>query len=213
MAQSIRTFSAPLIRRLPEYYSYLESALAQGLKTVSSTAIAAHLNIEPIMVRKDCAAIGAVARPRIGFDTSELISAISEYMGWGNLDEMIIAGCGSLGSALISYNGFEKRGFRVIAGFDNDPSKSGKPINGVSIFPISKMINLTKRLHIEIGIIAVPADAAQEVSDMMVEAGIKGIWNFSPCGLNVPKNVIVQQEDLITSLVILQKGMRHGRQD
>jgi redox-sensing transcriptional repressor len=211
MPQTIRTFSAPLIRRLPEYHSYLESALAQGLTTVSSTAIAAHLNIDPIVVRKDCEAIGAVGRPRIGFDISSLIASIYEYMGWGNLDELVIAGCGSLGSALIGYNGFEKRGFRIVAGFDNDPSKTGKPINSVSIFPLSKMVNLVKRLHVEIGIIAVPPQAAQKIADMMVEAGIKGIWNFSPCALKVPKTVIVQQEDLITSLVILQKGMKHER--
>lgn len=211
MPQTIRTFSAPLIRRLPEYHSYLESALSQGLTTISSTAIAAHLNIDPIVVRKDCEAIGAVGRPRIGFDISTLISAIYEYMGWGNLDELIIVGCGSLGSALIRYNGFEKRGFRIIAGFDLDPDKTGKNINGVSVLPISKMVNLVKRLHIEIGIIAVPLEMAQEVADMMVEAGIKGIWNFSPCALKVPKNVIVQQEDLITSLVILQKGMKNGK--
>ena len=211
MQQTIRTFSAPLIRRLPEYHSYLESVQVQGLSTISSTAIAQHLNIDPIVVRKDLEAVGAVGRPKIGFVVADLIQAIHTYMGWGNLDELVIAGCGSLGSALIGYSGFEKRGFRIVAGFDRDPDKNGREINGVMVFPIKKMVNLVKRLHVEIGIIAVPAEAAQEVADMMVEAGVKGLWNFSPCALKVPRSVVVQQEDLIASLVILQKGMKHEK--
>lgn len=211
MKKPIRTFSAPLIRRLPEYHSYLEAAVSQGQKTISSTVIAEHLNIDPVVVRKDLEAVGAVGRPKIGFTISKLIESIHHFMGWGNLDELIIAGCGSLGSALIGYNGFEKRGFKIVAGFETDQKKIGKTINGVSVFALKKLGNLTKRLHIEIGIITVPADAAQDIADTMVEAGIKGIWNFSPCALKVPKNVIVQQEDLIASLVILQKGMRHGK--
>jgi redox-sensing transcriptional repressor len=208
MDQPVRQFSAPLIRRLPEYHAFCEVLLKQGQQTASSTTIASHCNIDPIVVRKDLESIGAVGRPKIGFLTEELIKVIHEYMGWGKLDELIIVGCGSLGSALIGYGGFAKRGFKIVAGFDIDPTMHGKEINGVAVFPLSKLANLVKRLHIEIGIIAVPPDAAQEVADVMVEGGIRGIWNFSPFALKVPREVIVQQEDLIASLVILQKGMK-----
>lgn len=207
MNQPIRKFSAPLIRRLPEYHAYIETIQKQGQRTISSTAIASHLNIDPIVVRKDLESIGAVGRPKVGFVVEELISVIHGFMGWGKLDELILAGCGSLGSALIGYNGFIKRGFKIVAGFDVDPALDGTTINDVSIFPLDKLVNLTRRLHIEIGIIAVPAEAAQPVADLMVDAGIRGIWNFSPAALKVPREVMVQQEDLISSLVVLQKGM------
>lgn len=203
-----RTFSAPLIRRLPEYHAFCESLANQGQRTVSSTAIAEHCNIDSIVVRKDLENIGAKGRPKIGFIAAELIDAIHEYMGWGMLDELIIAGCGSLGSALISYSGFSRRGFKIIAGFDVDQDVIGTKINDVEVFSLTKLSNIVQRLHVEIGIIAVPPEAAQKVADSMIDGGIRGIWNFSPCALNVPRSVIVQQEDLMSSLVILQKSMK-----
>lgn len=210
MVAPVRQFSAPLIRRLPEYHSYLEIALHQGQVTISSALMANHLNIDPIVVRKDLEAIGATGKPKVGFITADLIKSIHDFMGWGQFSDLIIAGCGSLGSALLGYAGFARRGFKIVAGFDVDPKKAGTRISGVSIFPLSKMLNLARRLHIEIGIIAVPPEAAQEVADIMVAAGIKGIWNFSPYALKVPREVIVQQEDLITSLAVLQKSMKPG---
>ena len=212
MTQPLRQFSAPLIRRLPEYHAYLESVIKSS-QTISSTAIASYLNIDPIVVRKDLEHVGAKGRPKIGFVVGELLSTIHKYMGWGKLDDLVIAGCGSLGSALLGYDGFSKRGFKFVVGFDNDPSKTGTVINGVSIYPLSKLVNLVRRLHIEVGVIAVPPAAAQEVADLMIEGGIRGIWNFSPSALNVPKGVIVQQEDLITSLVILQKGISRNEHE
>jgi redox-sensing transcriptional repressor len=207
MTPTVRKFSAPLIRRLPEYHAFCESIQADGITTISSTVIASHCNIDSIVVRKDLEAIGATGRPKIGFNVDDLLKSIHEYMGWGNMDELIIAGCGSLGSALIGYNGFAKRGFKIIAGFDIDPQIAGSTIEDVSILPMNKLVNIARRLHIEIGIIAVPAAAAQDVADTMVQGGIRGIWNFSPAALKAPPGVIVQQEDLIASLVILQKSM------
>lgn len=207
MEPTVRQFSAPLIRRLPKYHAYCEAILNGGQQTVSSTAIAAHCNLDPVVVRKDLEGIGAKGRPKIGFDTRELIAAIHEFMGWGKLDELIIVGCGSLGSALIRYGGFAKRGFKIVAGFDTDERLVGKKIGDVLVLPLSKLTNLVRRMHLEIGIITVPPDAAQGVADMMIAGGIRGIWNFSPFALKVPREVVVQQEDLITSLVILQKSL------
>lgn len=207
MRQQIRQFSAPLIRRLPEYHAYCETILKQGVQTVSSTAIADHCNIDSIVVRKDLEGVGAKGRPKIGFEVASLVKCIHDYMGWGKLDELIIAGCGSLGSALMGYSGFALRNFKIIAGFDVDAAVIGTEINGVPIFPLEKLADLAHRLHIEIGVVAVPPAAAQAVADAMIEGGIKGIWNFSPCALKVPREIIVQQEDLIASLVILQKSI------
>jgi len=207
MHQPIRQFSAPLIRRLPEYHAYCETILKLGVQTVSSTVIAEHCNIDPVVVRKDLESVGAKGRPKIGFDVASVIHFIHTYMGWGKLDELIIAGCGSLGSALMNYSGFSLRGFKIIAGFDVNEEVIDTEICGVTILSLDKLTDLVKRLHIEIGIIAVPPAAAQVAADAMVEGGIRGIWNFSPCALKVPRDVIVQQEDLIASLVILQKSI------
>jgi len=202
-----RRFSIPTIRRLPGYYAFLEHAAAKGIMAISSATIAGHLNIDPIMVRKDLDSIGAAGRPKIGFNVAELLAVIKEFMGWGRLDELIIAGCGDLGAALMGYKGFPRRGFRIVAGFDRDPALEGKTIHGIQVFPMEKMANLIARLHIEIGLIAVPAEAAQQVADQMITGGVRGIWNFSSAALKVPKRVLVQQEDLTASLVILQKNL------
>jgi redox-sensing transcriptional repressor len=211
MPQTSKQFSIPIIRRLPEYHAFLEQALKEGEKTVSSTAIARHLNQDPIVVRKDLEGIGAVGRPKIGFKTVELINAIEDYMGWGELNDLVIVGCGDLGSAIMGYPGFSRRGYKIVAGFDIDPQKIDTEIHGITIFPADKITNLVPRLHIEIAIMTVPAPSAQNIADLLIEAGIKGIWNFSPAALNVPKDITVQQEDLIASLAILQKNVQHIR--
>jgi redox-sensing transcriptional repressor len=204
----ITTFSIPLIRRLPQYHSFVEGLIREGQLTVSSSAIAAHLNLDAIQVRKDIEHIGVIGRPRIGYDARELVKIIAEFLGWNNLNQLILVGCGGLGSALLGYGGFARRNFEIVAGFDTDPVKVGTTIHGKSVLPLAKLDDLCRRLHIEMGIVAVPADHAQEVVDLMIKAGITGIWNFSPAAVNVPKNVVVQQEDIITSLVILQKNIQ-----
>lgn len=208
MTSPVKPFSIPIIRRLPEYHAFLEQVVAKGTETISSTTIAEFLNLDPIVVRKDLEHVGALGKPKIGFVVQDLISAISDYMGWERVDELVLVGVGDLGSALMGYAGFAKRGFKIVAAFDQMLSKSGTSVHGIPVFPVSKLVNLVKRLRIEIGIITVPPNAAQEVADLLIEAGIKGIWNFSPAALRVPANVSVQQEDIISSLVILQKNMQ-----
>jgi redox-sensing transcriptional repressor len=207
-----RQFSFPVVRRLPEYHAFLEAAAKRGELTTSSTAIAEHLNIDPVTVRKDLESIGATGRPKIGFSVPDLMTLISNYMGWGKLDELVIVGCGNQGSALMGYDGFAKRGFKIVAGFDQNVKTDFATIHGISVLPMHKMVDLITRLHIELAIITVPPEAAQQVADQLVAAGIKGIWNFSPAALKVPKGVVLQQEDLISSLVILQKGIQRANE-
>jgi redox-sensing transcriptional repressor len=206
-----RQFSVPLIRRLPEYYAIIEMFLKQGKVSISSTTIAEYINLDPIIVRKDLESIGAVGKPKVGFQAAKLLEEISMFMGWNTLDELVIAGCGDLGTALMGYMGFAKRGFKIIAGFDVDPLKQGTVIHGIQIFPVAEMANLIRRLHVQIGIIAVPVAAAQDIALQMVAGGVTGIWNFAPTALNLPSGISVQQEDIITSLVILQKNMHQSR--
>lgn len=204
------THSIQMIRRLPRYYAIAEQVQSQSEANISATLIANHLNLEPIVVRKDLEQVGAEGKPRLGFDVSDLLHRIASFMGWDQLNQIVLVGCGDLGSAIMGYSGFVQRGFEFVAGFDVDEAKIGTTIHGKQVLPISKFVNLCQRMHIELGIITVPASQAQSVADMMIEAGIRGIWNFSTAALNVPKHIIVQQEDIITSLVILQKRLQHA---
>lgn len=119
----------------------------------------------------------------------------------------LLVGVGNLGSALLSYNGFKEYGLNIIAGFDDDESKVGKEIGKKMVFHVNKLPDMIQRMGIKIGILTVPAPYAQEIADIMVKAGIRAIWNFTHVKLNVPKNVIIQHENLAASLVVLSKKL------
>ena len=205
MKDELSKVSIPILRRMPTYHHLLKALMDEGVTTVSSTFISEALKIDSITVRKDLAMTGVAGKPKIGFFVPKLIKSIEEFLGWNNLGDAVIAGCGSLGSALMRNKRFEEFGFQLVAGFDIDDALTGSLIGGRKVFHIDKMSDLIKRLHIRIGIIAVPENAAQDVADIMVEAGIKGIWNFAAFAIKVPDEVIVQQENLLGSLGILIK--------
>ena len=204
---SSSSVSIEMLRRLPKYYDVIEMAVKEGAKIISTSVIAEHLNLEPILVRKDLEQTGAKGRPRVGFEAVELMNRIAGFLGWGSLDNIVLVGCGSLGSALLGHKGFSRSGFDIVAGFDVDKEKIGRSIHGKKILPLSKLKDLCQRMHIEVGIISAPAEHAQSIADLMVDSGIKGIWNFSRAALKTPKNVIVHQEDMAASLVILIKKL------
>lgn len=199
--------SIPVLRRLPIYHHYIITLKESGIDMVSSTDIAEHLNIDPIQVRKDLAITGAVGKPKLGFVISDLIEHIENYLGWRRFNEAVLVGCGDLGSALVGYEGFNDYGFNIVTAFDVDEKKIGQKIHDKPVLHISKLPDLCQRLHINIGIITVPARNAQEVADIMIEGGIKAIWNFAPAALNLPKGIIIQQENIVGSLAILMKQL------
>ncbi|MCG8571429.1 MAG: redox-sensing transcriptional repressor Rex [Spirochaetes bacterium] len=202
-SHDIKSISIPTIRRLPVYHHYLEKLKKTGVTTVSATTIARALQQQPIQVRKDLAITGIIGKPKVGFDIDELLDAIKEVLGWKNNTDLILIGCGNLGTALIGYSGFKKYGINIVAAFDNDRRKIGRKIQDVPVLHIDKMKELCQRLHIEIGILTVSVTQAQQVADLMVDAGILAIWNFVAAALKVPEGVAVQQHDMAASLAIL----------
>jgi redox-sensing transcriptional repressor len=124
------------------------------------------------------------------------------------MDHAFLVGAGQLGAALIGYSGFDIKGLKLIAAFDVDESKVGTEINGIQVLHLDKMSNLVQRMHISIGIITTPARHAQEVADMMVEAGIKGIWNFTPTNLRIPDNVAIENTSIYPNLAVLFNKMK-----
>lgn len=203
----MKTTPIPVLKRLPMYYDFLANYYQQGGETISCTQIADHLNLTSIQVRKDMAFTGIIGKPKVGYVVTELQQKIANFLGWNNINEAFLVGVGHLGNALLSFEGFSKLGFKIVAGFDADSSKIDSTVHGIKIMPISKFKNLAQRMKIHIGIITTPALVAQETADIMVDSGILAIWNFTDIPLKVPESVIVQQENLASSLSILSNRL------
>lgn len=204
---NILSISKQTLQRLPYYLNYLHTQHKNGVASTSATLIAKALNLNNVLVRKDLALVSDGGRPKTGYVITGLIEDIEQFLGYDNVTEAVIVGAGHLGKALMSYGGFESYGLEIIAAFDADPSVIGLCINGKTVFDMDKMKNLCQRLNIHIGIITVGEEHAQQVCDTMVESGILAIWNFAPVHLNVPDRVIVQNENMASSLAVLSKHL------
>ena len=178
------------------------------MEYVSSSLIAETLSLNPVQVRKDLASVSTVpGRPKRGFLTERLLDDMKAYLGYNNFDEAILVGVGSLGRTLLQYPGFANYGLGIVAGFDVNTDLHGKRIGGKAVMPMDKLPSLVKRLGIHIGIIAVPSPQAQAVADLMIANGIRAIWNFSPSHVNVPRGVIIKNENLAASLAVLSREL------
>ncbi|NLG28152.1 MAG: redox-sensing transcriptional repressor Rex [Chloroflexi bacterium] len=193
----------PSLRRLPIYYRLLTAALEQGVTCISSEELGSEAGVPGAQVRKDLSYLPEYGRPGVGYDTRALAGYLEEFLGLVNDKEAILVGAGNLGRALMSYPGFERYGLEIIAVFDRDQDKVGQVIAGHDVLPVAKLPDLAKRLHVQMGIICVPADQAQHVAVLMVQGGVDVIWNFAPCHLSVPENVLVKDEDLAAELATL----------
>lgn len=203
----LQSISTQTLHRIPLYLNYLRSLPVDGSENISATAIAEALGLNDVQVRKDLAQVSSGGRPKIGYVTKRLIADIEEFMGYNDTRSAIVVGAGNLGRALFSYGGFSEYGLELVAAFDVDDSLIGTSIAGKPVLSFDRMKDLCQRMKIRIGIITVPADAAQQVCDQMVESGILAIWNFAPVHLNVPAGVLVRYENIACSLAVLAKRL------
>ena len=199
--------SKQTLHRLPIYLGYLKGLPEESYETISATIIANALHLNQVQVRKDLASVCSLGRPKIGYITDELVKEIEHFLGYDNAESAVIVGAGKLGKALLSYEGFDEYGLNIVAAFDSDESIVNNEENGKQILPVSKLKNLVERMKIHIGIITVPAKHAQDVCDMLVDSGILAIWNFAPAHLVVPDHILVQNENMASSLAILSKHL------
>src|SRR5574344_702838 len=186
--------SSKLINRLTLYHCILVQYLEKGLEYISSPQIANLLNIDDSQVRKDLKLLNNSGKCKVGYGVLALKESIEHTLGFKKIKEAFVVGAGNLGLAISKYDNFESYGFKILAMFDNDPLKVGMTINDKQIFHISKIPDLAARLNIEIAVLTVPRQVAQDCADILVKSGIKYIWNFAPAVLNVPKNVQVWNE-------------------
>lgn len=208
-AEAVQKAGLACVKRLPAYLQMLRVLQGEGQEFVSGTVLASTHNLEPVIVRKDLAVTGISGTARIGFRVSELIAAIERFLGWDNQTKAVLVGVGNLGSALLGYRGFENFGLRIAGAFDRDPAKVGTWVHGRKILPLDKLVPFARRGGILLGVLTVPADRAQEAADLMVQAGIRGIWNFTPAKLRLPESVVAQKEDLAEGLAVLSHRLQH----
>ena len=202
----ISAVSRQTISRLPVYLGYLRS-LEGSMLTISATAIAEALSLNDVQVRKDLAAVSSSGKPKIGYVTADLISELENFLGYNSPSDALLAGAGKLGRALMSYQGFNAYGLNIVAAFDTDPNLINTQEAGKSILPLSQMKQFCEERRVRIGIITVPAACAQERSELMLESGILAIWNFAPVRLNVPDTILVQNENMASSLALLRSHL------
>ncbi len=208
----VKVASVPTLRRLASYYHCLKQLEGTGRDTVSCTHIAEMLMLDATQVRKDIETTGLVGKPKVGYSVRPLIEAIEAFLGWDRLSDAFLVGAGNLGAALMGYTRFSRYGLSIVAAFDIAPGKIGQRVHGREVLPLDKLTNLARRMHVAVGIITTPPEVAQTVANLMVAGGIRAIWNFAPVTLDVPKDVIVENVSLASSLAVLSSRMARRRE-
>lgn len=189
-----------VVNRLTLYHFILDD-LRDDEEYISSSRIAQLLDIDNSQIRKDIKYLDNPGKAHLGFNVKTLKKAIEEKLGFKQTKDAFIIGAGNLGSALARYSTFKDYGLNVLAMFDSDPKKVGSTINGKDVFDITKVGNLSQRLGVDIAILTVPRESAKGVANYLAGSGIKYIWNFTPCILDVPKGIKVWNENLIGSFL------------
>ena len=190
--------------RIPAYLAYLKKA-ADRTENISATTLARELGLGEVQVRKDLGAVSGAGRPKTGYHVRGLIAALEAFLCTDEHSHVVIVGAGKLGRALLDYRGFQEYGLDILAAFDTavevpQRSQSGKPI-----CPMTALEGFCRSHPVKIGIITVPAAAAQTVCDRLVENGVRAVWCFAPCTLRVPEGIPVQYENMALSLAYLNK--------
>lgn len=175
-------------------------------ENISATTIAEALQLNDVQVRKDLASVSSSGKPKVGYNVKDLIAELEAFLGYNDIDNAVIVGAGSLGKALLNYSGFKAYGLNIIAAFDlcEEPTE----FQGKTVFPIAQLESFCRKVNIHIGIITVPASSAQEICDLLVNSGIRAIWNFAPVHLVVPDGILVQNENMASSLALLSNHLR-----
>jgi len=189
-----------IISRLPVYLRALQHMADNGLKTTSSQELGEHVGISAAQIRKDISQFGEFGKQGTGYSIEYLLDKLREILKVDRRWDVIIVGAGDIGHALARYQGFANRGFNVVMIFDKDKTKVGQKIGDFTIEDINNLVEKVKAAEIKIAMLTLPAPAAQEVADKLVQAGVKAILNYAPINLNVPKNVKVQYIDPATHL-------------
>lgn len=202
-----KKISKSVLKRLPGYLAYLKSAQDPESPYISATSLANALGMGEVQVRKDLAMVSDGGRPKIGYLRESLIDDIEQFLGYDNATDAVLIGAGKLGQALMDHKGFDEYGLNILAGFDVHPNRE-QTEDGKPIYSMDKLESFCRANKVRMGIITVPAAHAQQVCDQLIHSGIKAIWNFAPTHLEVPPHILVQHENMATSLAVLSMHLQ-----
>lgn len=203
-----KNISMAVIRRLPKYYRYLGDLLSKDIQRISSKELSDIIGFTASQIRQDLNNFGGFGQQGYGYNIEDLHSEIGKILGLDKSYSAILIGAGNLGQAIANYTGFRNAGFKIKALFDANPKVIGLKIRDFEILDSDLMEDYIKENNIEIGILCVPKNGAQQLADRLVGAGVKGIWNFAPVDLNVSEDVIVENVNLTESLFTLSYLMK-----
>ncbi len=210
-----KEISKSVLKRLPGYLSYLKGLPENAPPYISATSLAGALGMGEVQVRKDLAMVSDGGRPKLGYLRTGLVDDIEQFLGYDNTTDAVLIGAGKLGQALMDYVGFDAYGLNILAAFDICPPEDQSGIRK-PIYPITQLESFCKSHKVLMGIITVPQKSAQEVCNLLIANGIKAIWNFAPVHLEVPEHILVQYENMATSLAVLSMHLQaqmKGKED
>jgi redox-sensing transcriptional repressor len=198
-----RPIPAATVARLPAYRRVLMDAADAGSRTLASGAIAEAVGVHPDQVRKDLSHLATRGVRGVGYDVDALITETSRILGLDEERTVVLVGAGNLGRALAAYEGFAPQGLRLVAVLDVERSVVGTRVGALTVEHLDTLPSIARREHVDMGVVAVPASAAQGVVDAMVAAGLHAVLNFAPVHVRVPEGVAVRRVDLSTELQML----------
>lgn len=201
--KNIDKIPEPTLRRLPWYLSNAKLMREKGETYVSSTQISKQINIDASQIAKDLSYVAVAGRTRVGYNVDLLIQVLENFLGFTDIHRAYLFGAGSLGGALLSDSGLKHFGLEIVGAFDVNPKLVGTKINGIPIFHTDEVEKRVKESGVNIGVLTVPINIAQEVTDRMIDAGMKAIWNFTPFRIRVPETIVVQNTSLYAHLAVM----------
>ena len=193
----------PTLRRLPWYLSNIKLMKEKGEQYVSSRQISKEINIDASQIAKDLSYVNISGRTRVGYNIDALIEVLESFLGFTNMHKAFLFGVGSLGGALLRDLGLRHFGLEIVAAFDVNPELVGKDLGGIPIFHSDDFEAKMKEYDVNIGVLTVPINIAQEITNKMVDGGIKAVWNFTPFRIRVPENIVVQNTSLYAHLAVM----------
>ena len=208
-----REISRAVIRRLPRYYRYLGELLENGVERISSNDLSKRMKVTASQIRQDLNNFGGFGQQGYGYNVKYLYTEIGKILGLEEDHNIIIIGAGHLGQALANYAAFENRGFILKGIFDVNPRLQGVSIRGVPIRMMDDLKTFVQNNEIDIAVLTIPKEKAIEVANMLVENGVRAIWNFAHTDLNLPDNVVVENVHLSESLMQLSYNISRYKED
>lgn len=193
----------PTLRRLPWYLAFVKLMKGKGETFISSTQIAKEINVDPSQVAKDLSFVNISGKTRVGYDINALVDVLEDFLGFTSQHKAFLFGVGSLGASLLHDTGLSQYGLEIVAGFDVRKDLDGSMINGIPVFHMDDFPAKQKEYGATIGVITVPVEKAQEVTDRIIEGGIKALWNFTPFRIRVPEHIVVQNTSMYAHLAVM----------